>query len=167
VFVKPIKPKVFTGVVLESLLNLIPIAKVPDETPVYVCEPIDILSEFRVYVHDGDILGVKHYYGDWSIVPDKHFIDKVVKSYKPSPIAYGIDIAVERDSFGGDELVLEVNDGCNLGNYGLDSIHYGEMIVARWFEIMSQGGKSADLKANLGLARVAEMKEMAKNWYEK
>ena len=33
--------------------------------------------------------------------------------------------------------MLETNDGCNLGNYGLDSIHYGEMIVDRWFEIMA------------------------------
>lgn len=134
VFVKPIKPKVFTGVVLESLLNLIPIAVVPDETPVYVCEPMEILSEFRVYVHDGDILGVKHYYGDWSLTPKKFFVKEVVKSYKPSPIAYGVDIGVNQD----EQFVIEANDGCNLGNYGLDSIHYGEMIVSRWFEIMSE-----------------------------
>ncbi len=180
VFVKPVKPKVFTGVVFNSILDLIPIARVPNETPVYVCEPMEILSEHRVYVHDGDILGVKHYYGAWNIVPHEGFLDGVIKNYKPSPIAYGIDIGVHWDRTGSQpelglygrgptqqSFVLEVNDGCNLGNYGLDAIHYGEMIVARWFEIVNQGGKSADLKTNLGLARAAEMKEMAKNWYEK
>ena len=78
-------PKQFTGSVWNSILNLIPIAKVPDTAEVWVCEPVDILSEFRAY------------------------------------------------------------------------IHYGEMIVARWFEIMAQGGKSKTLKENLGAARAAEM----------
>ncbi len=40
---------------------------------------------------------------------------------------------------------MEVNDGCNLGNYGLDSIHYGEMIVARWYEIRRAVGKKTPL----------------------
>lgn len=154
VFVKPVLPKQFNGHVWTSLLNLIPLAKIPDDAEVWVCEPIDIKSEHRVYVHDGEILGVKHYWGDWSIVPDKAYVEKVVKDYKPCPIAYGIDIAVIADPFGEDEVVLEVNDGCNLGNYGLDSIHYGEMIVARWFEIV---GKK-DLRTALGNQMVSEMR---------
>lgn len=155
-FVKPIKPKVFTGVVLESMLNLIPIANVPDTEPVYVCEPIEILSEYRVYVLDGQIMGVKHYYGDWSIVPYKDYLKFPIKAYKPCPIAYGIDIAVVESKVDGwmdkpnyKEIVLEVNDGCNLGNYGLDSIFYGEMIVSRWMEIMEQGGKGSELRKGL------------------
>lgn len=144
------------------MLNLIPLAKVPDTAEVWVCEPLDIISEFRVYVHDGDILGVKHYYGEWDVVPRKNEVERVVKAYKPCPITYGIDFAVSRvkneayDSSHGlysrnapyydETIVLEVNDGCNLGNCGLDSIHYGEMIVARWFEIV---GKK-DLRSALG-----------------
>lgn len=139
VFVKPVMPKVFTGVVLDSLLNLIPLAAVPDDTEVYVCPPMVIESEYRVYVHDQEVVGVKHYHGDWSITPQKEFIKEVVNHYRPSPVSYGIDIAVVHDPqtrFHRD-VVLEVNDGCNLGNYGIDSIHYGEMIVSRWFEIMA------------------------------
>lgn len=157
VFVKPIKPKEFTGVVLNSILDLIPITKKQDDIPVYVCEPINILSEFRVYVHEGEVLGVKHYYGDWWRTPDPMFIDRVVKKYKPSPIAYGVDIGIADNE--GRCFVVEANDGCNLGNYGLDSIYYGEMIVARWFEIMSQGGKKEDLKSNLGKAHAKDMGE--------
>lgn len=144
VFVKPVLPKQFIGAVWKSFLNLIPLAKIPDDAEVWVCEPIDIISEFRVYVQDGEILGVKHYYGDWSIVPYKNYLDFPIKAYKSAPVAYGIDIAmVERkeDRWMGKpnykEIVLEVNDGCNLGNYGIDSIHYGEMIVSRWFEIVT------------------------------
>jgi hypothetical protein len=150
VFIKPVLPKQFIGAVWKSFINLIPLAKVPDDAEVWVCEPIDILSEFRVYVQDGEILGVKHYYGDWSVVPTKSKIEKIIKAYKPCPVAYGIDFAtikkrgelkVEENYYGytdiKDTIVLEVNDGCNLGNYGIDSIHYGEMIVSRWFEIMA------------------------------
>lgn len=141
VFVKPVLPKQFIGNVWESIINLIPLAKIPDDTEVWVCEPINIISEHRCYVLDGEILGVKHYYGDWEYVPRKSFVEKVVKEYKGSPAAYGIDFAVidySQEHGGNDvscEVVLEVNDGCNLGNYGLDSIYYGEMIVSRWMEI--------------------------------
>jgi hypothetical protein len=138
VFVKPVKPKSFIGDVWKSLLNLIPLATIKDDEPCWVCEPIVIESEYRVYVHDGDILGVKHYYGDWSKTPDKDFVEEVVKNYKPSPVAYGVDIGVSYQPF-----VIEVNDACNLGNYGLDSIHYGEMLVSRWFEIVGGTKKTA------------------------
>lgn len=150
VFVKPIKPKEFTGVLLNSILDTIPLTNKPDNIPVYVCEPIDILTEYRVYVHDGDILGVKHYYGDWTITPSKDFIEEVIKNYKPCPIAYGIDFGVIKrpkgwvngmvDDNGSHEypIVVEVNDALNLGNYGLDSIYYGEMLVARWIEVMNK-----------------------------
>lgn len=139
VFVKPVKPKVFTGVVLNSILELIPIANVPDDTEVFVCSPMtSMLSEYRAYIHDGDILGVKHYYGDWSIVPNKKIVEEAINAYKPCPIAYGVDFAVchVENRYEPLTIVLEANDGCNLGNYGIDSIHYGEMIVSRWFEIM-------------------------------
>lgn len=154
VFVKPIQPKKFLGHVWLSMLNLLPISNVSDETPCYVCEPMDIVSEFRVYVNDGEIMGVKHYWGEWSIVPDPDFVKEVVKNYKPSPIAYGVDVGVTAK---GESFVIEANDGCNLGNYGLDSIHYGEMIVARWFEIMGQGGKGKDVRRELGQAYANEI----------
>jgi len=140
VFVKPVKPKEFNGRVLNSCLDLIPMAKKPDELEVYISDPIDILSEFRVYVLEGEILDVKHYYGDWSITPSKEFVENVVKTYSEAPVAYGVDIGVNKE-YG---FVVEANDGCNLGNYGLDAIHYGEMIVARWLEIVNE--KKTDAK---------------------
>ena len=134
VFVKPVLPKEFNGRVLNSCLDLISMAKKSDDLEVYVSDPIDLLSEYRVYVLDGDILGVKHYYGDWSLAPKREFVEEVVRSYKNAPVAYGVDIGVTSEY----DCVIESNDGCNLGNYGLDSIHYGEMIVSRWTEIVNE-----------------------------
>ena len=145
VFVKPVLPKQFIGQVWTSILQLIPLANIPDTAEVWVCEPMEILSEFRVYVHDGDILGVKHYYGDWEKVPSKEFIKQIVKTYKPSPIAYGVDVGVNKEC----GFVIEANDGCNLGNYGIDSIHYGEMIVSRWYEIMTEGKVESDIQKDV------------------
>ena len=105
----------------------------PQDAEVYVSDIIDIVSEFRVYVVLGEIIAVKHYKKAWEKVPDKAFIENAIKQYATSPIAYGIDFAVI-DS--GETVVLEVNDACNLGNYGLDSTLYGEMIVSRWLEIV-------------------------------
>lgn len=153
VFVKPVLPKQFLGHVWRSIINLIPLANVSDDARVYCSDPIVIDSEFRVYVHDGEILGVKHYFGDWSLVPDKQFIKDSVKAYQ-GPIAYGIDIGVNKN-WG--SFVIETNDGCNLGNYGLDSIHYGEMIVARWFEIMADSDVSSYI--------AKEIEEERKNGY--
>lgn len=158
VFVKPVLPKQFIGHVWNSILNLIPLAKIPDTAEVWVCEPMNILSEYRCYVHDGEILGVKHYYGDWSVVPNKEVVEAVIKNYKPSPIAYGLDFGVTTIQGEYVPFVIESNDGCNLGNYGLDSIHYGEMIVARWFEIMEQGGKGKELRTNSMKAEAEEMR---------
>jgi hypothetical protein len=158
VFVKPVLPKQFIGQVWNSILQLIPIANIPDSAEVWVCEPLDIVSEFRVYVQDGEILGVKHYWGEWNVTPSEDFIKTVIRVYKDAPLAYGVDIAVTRNP--DKDIVMEVNDGCNLGNYGLDAIHYGEMIVARWFDIMEKGGKGAEL-------RTESLKNYAAEIYEK
>ena len=168
VFVKPIKPKVFTGVVINSLLNLIPIAAVPDDTAVYVCDPLPpIVSEFRAYVHDRDLLGVKHYFGDWSVVPDKNVVEEVIEHYNPSPVAYGVDFGVIRKDDGSYKtIVLEANDGCNLGNYGIDSIHYGEMIVSRWTEIMQERQWIPEVKLELrNPPLVARQRILKANWH--
>lgn len=135
IFVKPVIPKQFNGRVIKSCIDLIPMAKQNDDCEVFVSEPLEIVSEFRVYVLENSILGVKHYYGDWSLVPDKNFVNEIVKNYYDCPVSYGIDVGVLSD---GTSIVIESNDGCNLGNYGLDSIHYGEMIVCRWNEIVNE-----------------------------
>jgi hypothetical protein len=156
VFVKPIKPKEFNGVVLKSMLDLLPIYTKKDDVPVYVSDPIDIVSEFRVYVMEGEILAVKHYYGEWQIIPDIKFVEEVVRNYKPSPVAYGVDVGVTNN---GQNFVIEANDGCNLGNYGLDSIHYGKMIIARWVEIVGGGNNKSDGLKNLMQARAEEIRK--------
>lgn len=141
-FIKPVIQKQFTGAVLNTLLDTIRTGKVDPDNEVYVSEPVDFVSEFRIYVHENEVVGVKHYFGDWHNVPQQETIDAMVKAYKESaPVAYGLDIGVIKDKqtkYWRDVLV-EVNDGICLGNYGLDTIHYAEMIASRWLEMTTSG----------------------------
>jgi hypothetical protein len=57
--------------------------------------------------------------------------------FKSSPVAYALDFGLTKKNNIYQDILVEVNDGTSLGNYGLDSIHYAEMLVARWFEIVA------------------------------
>jgi|ERR1035437_6901380 hypothetical protein len=150
-FIKPVIQKQFTGAVLNTLLDSIRTGKVDPDHEVFVVEPVEFVSEFRVYVHEHEIIGVKHYYGDWANTPQEVDLETMVEAYKPSaPIAYGLDVGVIYDKTGATPGVygrgpfktaalVEVNDGICLGNYGLDTIHYAEMIASRWMELTTKG----------------------------
>lgn len=130
-FIKPVLQKQFVGLI-SSATNSPRLSLVPQNAEVYASDVINIVSEFRAYVHAGQIIAVKHYKKAWDKIPNRSFIEDAIKHYMPCPVAYGMDFAV---TDAGDTVVLEVNDACNLGNYGLDPASYGEMIESRWMEI--------------------------------
>ncbi len=82
------------------------------------------------------LIGLKHYKGDFGIIPDTTIINKAIKQYKSSPIAYSIDMGILSN---GDSVLVEVNDFFALGSYGLDPILYARGIEARWNEIVATG----------------------------
>ncbi len=139
-FIKPVIQKQFTGAVLNTLLDTIRTGKVDPEHEVFVVEPVEFLSEFRVYVHEHEVLGVKNYFGDWYSAPSKAVVEAMIDAYKPSaPISYGLDVGIINNQPHYNVALVEINDGICLGNYGLDTIHYAEMIAARWMELTTNG----------------------------
>lgn len=139
-FIKPVIQKQFTGAVLNTLLDTIRTGKVDEDHEVFVCETVKFLSEFRVYVHEHEIVAVKHYFSEkddgYQNVPKLSVLKEMVEEYKPSaPIAYGLDVGMIGDT----PALVEINDGICLGNYGLDPIHYAEMISSRWLEMTTKG----------------------------
>jgi hypothetical protein len=138
-FIKPVIQKQFSGAVLNTLLDTIRTGKVDPDHEVYVVDPAEFIAEYRIYVHEHEIVGVKQYFGDWYSAPSQQVVEDMVKAYKPSaPIAYGLDVGILKDNQYRMALV-EVNDGICLGNYGLDPIHYAEMIASRWMELTTKG----------------------------
>lgn len=132
VFVKPRALKLFTGFVWQGTRACrLHLASYPKETEVFFADPVKIVSEYRCFVLDGEILDVRRYKGDWSLAPSRRLVDACVLLYQPYR-AYAIDFGVLED---GTTVVVEVNDAFALGSYGLHPVLYARMIEARWEEL--------------------------------
>lgn len=106
---------------------------VPDDFPVLVSEYVDIVSEWRGYVIDRELKGIKHYLGDIRVFPDMKVVDKAIADFTHQPAGYSIDFGITSD---GRTLLIECNDGYSLGNYGLEPNLYSLLLAKRWLQIM-------------------------------
>lgn len=135
-FVKPRETqKAFTGYVVSAFRDLIPTARHPDDLPVWLCETVEFVSEWRYFVLRNEVIGVGHYRGDVFTHPDSSSVRAAVESFRgESPAACAIDFGVTAD---GRTLLVEVNDAYSLGHLGLRSVPYANMLEARWIELVS------------------------------
>ena len=139
-FMKPVEAKKFNGGVMKSILDWIPMVNVPADTEVYLTEELNFISEFRAYIQDQEILAAKHYLGEWDKVINKDVVKEAIQTFRPeAPCAYALDFGVDSN---GNTTLVEFNDATSLGNYGLDHIHYAEMLASRWMEIMNFQNRS-------------------------
>lgn len=136
VFVKPKGHlKKFTGRHIKSTYDLIGCGDREKDVPIWVSEPVEFISEWRVFVRYNKILGVKSYKGDWRCQYDSKIIEEAVASYTNAPAGYAMDFG--RTSKG-EFLIIEVNEGYSIGNYGLFYVDYAKLISARWAEMTNQ-----------------------------
>lgn len=135
VFVKPAgRAKEFVAGVVRSEKDLdLFFHDLPNETRLFCSEVVDFVSEYRVFVCEGRVLGIKHYLGDFFTFPDTELIKAMVDDYRGAPAGYSLDVGVLQD---GRTVLVECNDGWSLGNYGLDPNLYVRLLVARWRELM-------------------------------
>ncbi len=136
-FIKPKEQKLFCGRVWNGTRgDRITLATFPDRTPVWASDIVDFISEYRGFVLNGVLVGVKHYKGGWEYAPPSPtWWTAAILAYTPSaPTAYSLDFGVV---LGGRPLLVEANDAFALGCYGLDSSLYCQMIEARWKELTS------------------------------
>ena len=133
VFVKTINNKKFVGRVVNSPADLIGCGSCYDNAEVTCSEVLDIVSEYRAFVRYGKIIDVRRYKGDWRIYPDYRVVEACINDYINSPHGYAIDFGVTRD---GKTVLIEVNNTCSLGSYGLYCIDYAKLISARWSELI-------------------------------
>jgi hypothetical protein len=133
IFVKPLlKGKLFTGHVIADFPDIIGSAAIPGETPVLAQETRRFVSEWRVYVKYGSIVGIGHYSGEALIFPDPGIIQACIDVWTAAPAAYGIDFGITQE---GKTFLVEVNDARSLGNYGLHPTIYARLLEARWDEM--------------------------------
>lgn len=136
VFVKPKgQLKKFTGRHVKGTKDLIGCGDQNADVPIWVSEPVEFVSEWRVFVRYNEVLGVRPYKGDWRYSYDHKVIKEAVKLFINSPAGYAIDFGRTRD---GRLLIVEVNEGYSIGTYGLNYISYAKLISARWAEMTNQ-----------------------------
>jgi hypothetical protein len=120
---------------------------ITDYTRVFISEPVEIFSEYRCFVHENKLVGLKHYSGDFTEYPSNNkilnFIDRM-RTWEYCPIAYTLDVAIIRSNkletndspeSSSRTVVMECNDAWSIGNYGLDPLTYAKMLRDRWFEL--------------------------------
>ncbi len=143
VFVKPRdSAKKFTGCVLNSMSDQYLLKGASLQTPVWCAETVHWLTEYRVFVVNAHIAGIRHYWGDEHISLNLNEVEEAIRRFEVSPErtnGYGIDFGVLQN---GETALIEWNDGYALGSYGLDDSLYTDLIIARWEELMQNAGFS-------------------------
>lgn len=110
----------------------------PDDSALFVSEVVNIISEWRTFVYNGRIVGVKNYAADPWTPPDKEFVSAMVQAYRNAPGAYTLDTAVILTPDGSRRtVVLEVHPFVSCGLYGLDIIQIPDMVVKGFRWVMS------------------------------
>ena len=136
VFVKPKGTlKKFAGRLVKTTHDLVGCGDRENIVPIWVSDPVDFISEWRVFVRYNKIIGVKSYKGDWRSQYDYRIIEDAVRSYENAPAGYAIDFGLTSD---GKLLIVEVNEGYSIGSYGLFYVDYAKLISARWAELTGQ-----------------------------
>ena len=128
--------KKFLPTILKKNFDIELLSDVNDSEPVMLSEVVEFVSEYRGYVLNKQLRGIKHYLGDIRIFPDPSIFDKIIKNFVDQPVGYSIDVGVTDD---GKTLLIECNDGWSLGNYGLDDKTYSTLLSQRWHEILRTG----------------------------
>lgn len=137
-FIKPLRNKLFEARIVSSIADLKVLkSSIEDSTMIYVSDVVSFKSEYRFYIFRNEIVDFfKYYVSDWKdsfelnldVVED---IFRILKSLK-MPVFYSLDVGT--DSLGR-TLIVELNDGYALGNYGLAPLKYTQMSMERWEEI--------------------------------
>lgn len=137
VFAKPKnRKKRFTGRVFSHPNDLVYLEGASRRIPIFCSEVIEWLSEYRIFVMQGNIVGIQHYKGDSIIEINKDVVSKAVELLEQSSektSAYALDFGV---SSGGETALVEWNDAFSIGSYGLDKAIYTDLLITRWNELI-------------------------------
>jgi hypothetical protein len=89
------------------------VSLIPDDI-YFVSEEIDIESEWRTFIYNGELVGIHHYLGDFTIFPDILFIQQMIAAYKNCPPAYTLDVGINKNG----TFLIEVHPFVSCGLYG-------------------------------------------------
>jgi hypothetical protein len=102
---------------------------VPENDKYLISEVIDILSEWRCFVFEGKLVGLQNYSGDFTLFPDVKLINEMISEYKEAPIAYTLDVGVNKLN----TFVIECHDFYSVGSYGFANHKILPQMFYKWF----------------------------------
>lgn len=135
-FIKPLDKdrKLFDGYLLKNTKDLEYFKNLFDFVLVYAFEPVNILSEYRVFIHKQKILDSRRYKGDFKLNINYSIVENAIEDLENPPIAYCLDFGLTDDN---KTILIEATDAWAFSPYGLDMIHFTNMIIDRWKEIVN------------------------------
>jgi len=86
-----------------------------------VSELINIKSEWRCFVRNGELLDIKCYSGEFDVLPDIAEIKRMIEAYKSAPPSYTIDVAITDDN---QTVIIECHNFFSCGLYGFNDYRY-------------------------------------------
>ena len=111
--------------------------EIPLSTPVLLSQIVEFTSEYRAFVIEGKLVGLKHYKGNLCLFPNCEMIHQTISGFTAQPIAFSIDIGLDQIDR---TLLIECNDFWSLDSFGLDPKLYAQGLLLRWDEILKQTG---------------------------
>lgn len=118
-----------------NLIDIIDINKIPNGN-YQIRDYMDILSEYRCFIYKDNIVGMKHYSGEFETFPNMTEIYHMIEDYKwdegrgTAPEAYTLDIAILTND---ETVVIECHDFYSCGLYGFDDYKSYPYMLARAF----------------------------------
>lgn len=141
VFVKPVKDKAFTGLVINGPKDLVGCGSAYENYDVLCCDVLNIKREWRCFITYDELVDIRPYKGDYHYNYDPIVVDQIMSAFRTipnRPMGCSVDIAVVEKEGKLETIFLEMNDGYALGNYGLQYLSYAKLISARWSQLLGR-----------------------------
>lgn len=100
-------------------------------------EYINIESEWRAFVYNNQLIGLKCYSGEFTKFPDVDRIKAMIDTYSEvAPIAYTLDVGIGIGSY--NTFVIECHEFFSCGLYGFSDIKLINMFYKSFREILAK-----------------------------
>lgn len=93
--------------------------------------PID--SEWRAFIYEGRLVGLQNYAGEFTMFPNVNKIKEMIIVYKSAPIAYTLDVGINKINGISSTFVVECHDFFSCGLYGFANLAIYPQMLYKWF----------------------------------
>ncbi|MEM7010812.1 MAG: ATP-grasp domain-containing protein [Verrucomicrobiota bacterium] len=137
-FLKPAgRAKRFTGGLIEHHDDIyIRASGVSHREPVWIVDPVEWISEYRVYVIGREIQSVDFYDGDEDQEIELPIVEQAIDELHAADealAAFTLDFGLLAT---GETALIEMNDAFSIGAYKIPAKEYTNLLMARWVQLV-------------------------------